>query len=197
MTTWSCDELEHWLDEGLPPETRGLGEAHVQECARCREALAAAEAVEGVLRLREPPPRAPAGFTDAVMQRVSGARNTATPSAVRVLSLLGWAVGDTATTALCVLALLVGWWGAPLWALAVAISARVVAFAAALSAFVLTPPAALDAFASPAVLAGLVLALLPAIVWGSWLLMGWSQRVTAGSMDRIFDRSLGSQLARP
>jgi anti-sigma factor RsiW len=182
MKTWTCDELERWLDEGLPPETRGLGEAHVQQCARCREALAAAGAVEGALRLREPSPRAPAGFTDAVMQRVSVARHAATPSTVRAGSLLGWAVGDTATTAFCALALLVGWWGAPLWALAVAISGRVVALAAALSVFVLTPPAALDAFASPAVLGGLALALLPAIAWGSWLLMRWSQRVTGAGV---------------
>ncbi len=197
MTAWTCDELERWLDDGCPEELRGLAAAHARACARCREALAAARAVERALRLRRPSPPAPAGFTDGVMRRLRVARGAEAPSAVRAGSLLGWLAADTATAAVCVLALLFGWWRAPLWSLAVAASARVLELVPAPSALAPTPPAALDALTSPGVLAGLGLALVPLVVWVSWLLMDWAQRLTARSTDRLFARYLGSLLARP
>ncbi len=195
MTTWTCDELERWLDDDCPGESRGLAEMHAQTCARCREALAAAEAVERALRLRQPPRPAPAGFTEGVMRRVAATLDAGTRSNVRVGSLVEWLLADPATTAACVLVLLMGWWRTPLWSLAVGISERVVALVPGPSA--LTSPTALDAFASPGVLAGLCLALLPLVVWVSWLLMDWSQRLTARSTDRLYACYLGSLLARP
>ena len=179
MRTWNCDAFERWLDDGCPEQARRPAEAHAQACVRCREALAAAEAVERGLRQREPSPRAPEGFTEAVMRRVSAAGSADAEPAVRAESLLGWLLADPATMAACAFALLLLWWRTPLWALAVAASRRVVALAPAPSALAVT--GAVDSFASPGAAAGLCIALLSLVVFGSYLLMGWSQRMTARS----------------
>jgi hypothetical protein len=39
----------------------------------------------------------------------------------------------------------------------------------------------LQAFASPTVLLGIGVVAAPALLWGSWLLLGWSERVTFGA----------------
>lgn len=179
MRNWNCDAFERWLDDGCPERARGSAEAHAQECVRCREALAAAEAVERGLRQQEPALRAPEGFTDAVMRRVSVAGSAAAEPTVRVGSLLGWLLADPATMAASAFALLLLWWHTPLWALVVSASRRVVALAQAPSAFAVT--GALDSFASPGAAAGLCIALLSLVLFGSYLLMGWSERMMARS----------------
>jgi hypothetical protein len=191
MTTWTCEELDRWLDDGRPEGTRDLGEAHATACARCREALAAALDVERALALPEPASRAPAAFTDAVMQRVSMTSRDLRPAPP---SLAGWLLADPAAATACVLGFLVVWWREPLWVLALTISARAVALVPLISEQVAF--GVLDAFASPAALAGLALALLPLIGWGSWLLMRWCERATAGALDGLSLRYI-APLAEP
>jgi hypothetical protein len=69
----NCPELERWLDEGMPETARADALHHVESCAGCAELLAAAGAIEALLR-EEPaegaPIVAPPGFTNAVLARV-------------------------------------------------------------------------------------------------------------------------------
>jgi hypothetical protein len=179
MSTWRCEELDRWLDDGRPSAGRERFEAHAGACARCSAALAAATDVERALGLPEQASRAPAGFTDAVMRRTSMARRSAMGPAAP--SLIGLLLTDPLAATACVLALLVAWWREPLWAMAVAVSARAAALVPAPSPLVGSVP--LHAFASPAALAGLSIAVLPLVLVGSWILMGWCERTTARAMD--------------
>jgi len=172
MKIRNCDAFERWLDDGCPERARGPAEAHARACVSCRETLAVAEAVENGLQQRAPSPRAPEGFSDAVMRRVSAAGGPDAGPTARVGSLLGWLLADPTTVAACAFALLLVWWRAPLWALAVAASRGVVA---------LETTGALDSFDSPGAAAGLCVALLSLVFSGSYLLLGWSQPVTARS----------------
>ena len=193
MTSWTCEELDRWLDDGRPEENRGRGEAHAGVCARCHGALAAAVAVERALVLPELASRAPADFTDGVMRRISVAgRRDARPAAP---SLVGSLLADPAAATACVLAIMVIWWREPLWALAVTISARAVALVSA--PFELVRPVAFDALTSPAAFTGLAVAVLPLVAWGSWSLLRWAERATARTLDGFPVRPLDSLVSPP
>jgi len=66
-----CDELNRWLDEGMPAEGAAGGRAHAASCPRCEKALVAAQAMER--ELAQPSRAIPDGaaFTARVMERVT------------------------------------------------------------------------------------------------------------------------------
>jgi len=71
-----CPELERWLDEGMPEAGRADALRHGESCAGCAELLAAAAAVEAMLRddpVAIEPVAAPPGFTNAVLARIEHA----------------------------------------------------------------------------------------------------------------------------
>ncbi len=63
-----CDQLERWLDEGMPARNSAAARAHAAGCARCSGAMRAAEALEVMLAAAPPP--APAAMAMRVMERV-------------------------------------------------------------------------------------------------------------------------------
>jgi hypothetical protein len=77
-----CEDLDRWLDEGMPEGGADAALEHAARCPRCAASLEAARAVEAALA--SAPAAAPAGFAGRVMGRVAGA------SAARVAPLAPW-----------------------------------------------------------------------------------------------------------
>jgi len=103
-----CDELNRWLDEGMPAEGAAMARTHAATCPACAEALGAFEAIDRVLAL---PPRAlpdGAAFTARVIERARRvAPLAAPPAAVRrepwwitIFSEPGFAVAAAAAAVL-------------------------------------------------------------------------------------------------
>ncbi len=160
-----CRGFEAWLDQGLPEGAPAAeARAHADSCPACAAALAAAREVD--LALSAAPAPAPAGFAARVMERVERARTA---------RWLGWAEAD-----------FLPWWvraaADPAAALAVGLAGLVlwqwdalIRLASAASAALAHPAVAalfrwlggslplpdLSGLASPAVAAGLMLAMLP------------------------------------
>lgn len=93
-----CDELNRWLDEGMPPggaATIEAARAHAAACASCARALAAAATIERALSAA---PSAPASgaepFVAAVLARIAAEPSAAAEprAALRPSSRLGWAL---------------------------------------------------------------------------------------------------------
>ena len=101
-----CDELNRWLDEGMPVEGAAAARAHAASCSTCTEALQAFKALERTLAL--PAVVIPGGtaFTARVMNRVRAATPLVIPELPRVprwLAILrepGFAVAVAAAFAL-------------------------------------------------------------------------------------------------
>lgn len=65
-----CDELNRWLDEGMPAEGAAAARAHAASCAACGEALEAFGALERALALPAVAIPEETAFTARVMDRV-------------------------------------------------------------------------------------------------------------------------------
>ena len=65
----NCETFERWLDEGAPDSSAAEAHAHAASCARCAARWRAATEIEGVLS--RPSLRAPADFTEGVMNRIA------------------------------------------------------------------------------------------------------------------------------
>ena len=76
-----CDELNRWLDEGMPAEGAAMARAHAAACSSCAGALGAFESIDRALAI--PPPMLADGavFSARVMAHVGTASPFATPSA--------------------------------------------------------------------------------------------------------------------
>jgi hypothetical protein len=182
---WTCVEYERWLDDGRPNEDRGAAEAHVAGCGRCSAALAAARSVEEGLAL-PPTATAPAGFTDAVMRRVSSEHVAADGS-----TLLWWVrvAADPAAVSLVVVAVLLVWLLPTLWVFVIGLSRWLVAWGdrterwlGAASAIEL--PVAPSVLARPELLLALTFVAAPLLLWLSWQLARWSEETVAGPLVR-------------
>jgi len=100
-----CPTFDRWLSDGRPAGARGAAERHAEGCARCREELADAVAVERALAQRFA--TTPASFTDRVMERIGAEARLAAPPLPEVTDPLPWwirAVQDPATVLACLLA---------------------------------------------------------------------------------------------
>jgi len=68
-----CDELNRWLDDGMPAEGASAARAHAASCPACAEAVAASEAMEHALALPAPAHPEGAAFSARVMEQVRAA----------------------------------------------------------------------------------------------------------------------------
>lgn len=109
MSMTLCDDLNRWLDEGLPMEGAAGTRAHAASCPACAKALASFEAMDRALALPAPSLTEGAAFTARVMEQVrteSPLAFPAIPETTRVrwwISLLsepGFAVAATAAVVL-------------------------------------------------------------------------------------------------
>ena len=89
MTPHLTDELAQSLVDGLlPPERVGECRAHARACEECRVLVESYAALgEALGGLASPPP--PAGFTDAVMQRIDARERTRAWERRLALGILG------------------------------------------------------------------------------------------------------------
>lgn len=78
-----CDELNRWLDEGMPAEGAASARAHAATCPSCAEALGAIEAIDRALATAPRTLPDGAAFSARVMERV----RTVAPLAVPVPAL--------------------------------------------------------------------------------------------------------------
>ena len=183
----TCEIFDRWLDDGTPagPEAAAF-EAHAAGCVRCSSEWAAARAVESELRHAIVP--APHGFTEAVMARVATA--SAVTSEVRVqelASVMPWwskALAQPATVLAFTVAALALWRREALMAAGIAFAQHASAW---LSTAVNSAPPSLpptfglaETLARPDVMLGFVLAIAPALAWGSWQLWRWGEERVAG-----------------
>ncbi|HUL75983.1 MAG TPA: hypothetical protein VL691_01870 [Vicinamibacteria bacterium] len=191
---WSCAEFERWLDDGRPRENEGLAVAHAAACARCRDSLAAARALEEALALPSAT-TAPAGFTDAVMRRLGAAESEGVAGdgrfgGERIVAWWARLAAEPAVVVPSTIAALMAWRWSTVWALAVGLSPRLAAGAdlagrgwAAWAGMVETS-GALRATAEPAVVLGLGLAAAPLALWASWRLARWWEQAFARPLVR-------------
>jgi len=119
----NCPEFERWLDLGMPEGWRADALRHADACEGCAESLAAAGAVEAMLR-EEPagaaPAEAPRGFSELVLARIEGSERGAHVHAVpqREPWWIAWALDPAsavAITAAVVLTAIARWH--PAWLL--------------------------------------------------------------------------------
>lgn len=66
-----CDELNRWLDEGMPESGAAAARAHAAAYPRCGKTHAAFEAIDRAFTLAPPPLPNGAAFTARVMERVA------------------------------------------------------------------------------------------------------------------------------
>jgi hypothetical protein len=148
--------------------------------------MRAADAVERALALEKPSAPAPAGFTEGVMRRVASARHVPSTATLPAPgSLVGWLLADPALATSCVLAVLAAWWREPLWALAFTIASRAIALVPESVELTLRPAPVVAALASPGVVAGMAIGLLPLVALGSRLLTNWSERAFARKLPIV------------
>jgi hypothetical protein len=117
------------------------------------------------------------------MRRVRTAR--AARGELRLRRVLPWWVGaiaDPMVAGMCLLLALLAWRHEMVWSWAVRISIGLAAWLdAALqgaAAVALPAPELLQVLASPGALLGVSFAAAPVLLWASWLLLRWSERVT-------------------
>ena len=187
--TWTCAELERWLDDGRPAGSSAAADAHLAACRRCSAALAAARSFEEALAL-PPVTTAPAGFTDAVMHRVvSAAPEPRLPQRVASSWWL-FAVADPMLVTLSALAVLLAWGSPTLWPLAAELGQRLAAwceqtgFWQAAAAMTIEIPLALRSATESVVVLGLAVGATPVLLWASWQLARWSERAVTRAFIR-------------
>jgi hypothetical protein len=170
----TCDQFDHWLDDGMPGPDAASAREHAETCARCAAALRAASEVDALLRAAPHP--APDGFAKRVMDRVaivSEARaRIETPSP----SPFAWwvqAAAQPATALAAGLAALTLWQGQALESTAMSMS---VGLGQAMSRLGALAPTAAPPFHQPLVQQGLAAAALPLAALASWALYHWLER---------------------
>ncbi len=190
----SCGALERWLDDGRPQAGAEAMRAHAAGCPRCAALLRAAESVERLLAEPGPAVAAPPAFAAEVMRRVREVR--AARAAAQLLALppaLAWwlrLAADPVVALGLILASLLAWRHEALWTFASWSAARIAALREVslqlpgATSLTFTLPAALRLFTDPTVLLGLVMALVPALLWLSWQLYRWSGHAFAGPDSR-------------
>jgi len=174
--TWTCAAFEGWLDDGRPDWNELPAQLHAGSCGHCTSALQAALSVELALALPSVA-IAPAGFTDAVMRRLTSQDLPlrATPAA-QPPRWAWWALAaaDPMIVSLCALAPVLAWHSSALWTLAGGLVPRLSAWVTltarewAAWADAVEAPVALRAFADPAALLALSVTAAALLLWVSW-----------------------------
>lgn len=104
-----CDDLNRWLDEGMPAEGAVGARAHAASCAACAKAIGAYEVMDRALALPAPSLPEGAAFTARVMEQVRSASPFALPAVpgtprarwwISLLSEPGFAVAAAAAAVL-------------------------------------------------------------------------------------------------
>lgn len=141
----NCVDFEKWLDEGMPRESSGPAQAHLERCPACAAFERAALEVDRFLAA--PPPAAPRQFTDRVLARI------ARPESYEAQEP-SWLVSLAIPVAIA--------------ALAVSLGGAVVVRIASVARWSIDAPASSRLLTSvwhdPNLLAGVVLALAPAMI---------------------------------
>ncbi len=186
-----CREFEDWLDDGRPAVREAAATVHAAGCERCRAALASVRSVEAALALPADVP-APAGFTDAVMQRVGAAEaqraQGGEASWRRLLSpprfslCLRFLLQPEVVASVLFFAL-AAWQWSSIFSLASRLGPELAlqadAVSRALAGHAIEVPASLRVLASPSIMLGVVAGALPLFLWFSWQLGRWSERAFA------------------
>lgn len=193
-----CTAFERWLDDGLPGSGAAPARAHASTCARCASLLELEETLATPLRTQ-----APADFSDKVMGRIHAAPRRAVRLVPSAFPTPMWvrAFMDP-LVALVVTAIVLTWFGrGALLDIGASVAARWAS--AQWPAFtwpaVQIPGAAAvgslsqwlaSMSARPTLLAGILVAIAPAVLLGSWQLFRWTDRLASGP-------SLASMLRHP
>lgn len=172
-----CSEFERWLDEGMPENQ--AARLHAASCPSCAAQLHTAERLDDVLSDVIPAHvAAPARFTDAVMERVAHIE-TMRPAlaAQQGRDAFPWWVRAAAepsiAVALTLSALLL--WQSP--AILTAGSAAFAWIARFNGSAIVTALRGVEPQATPLVMFGLGLAVLPAAWWLANVVYRWTDRV--------------------
>jgi hypothetical protein len=173
----NCTRFEGWLDDGMPGGAETEACAHADRCPECAIALRAALEIEALLTGQPAP--APMGFADRVMTRVQAVGRPPVPAAewAPLFALPWWvrAAADPASALAFIVAALFAWridWLSAVGALAARMASQASAIAPeAEAAF------RLGADRPPLQLAFLLLG-VPGILWGSFALYRWTERLT-------------------
>ena len=173
----TCDQLERWLNEGMPESLAEQARAHARACARCAASLAAALELETMLAS---PPCAPEAFTERVMVRLEA------PSFAPAAPALPWwirAASEPAAVAALALAAAVLWGWQRLWTLAETLAPAVARVASAAVAWVagLIAVPRFGSLAKPQPLLGIELALLCLALLASPALYRATLRLAVGA----------------
>ena len=184
----TCEQFERWLDDGAPDGGAAADcRAHAATCPACAAAAAAARELETRFAAARDASvhRAPAGFTERVMERVADVARTSQAIGawhVPAAAILPWwvrAAAEPATAlAFAVAALL-------LWkrdAMLVAATSLLAQAGGPLAATVTAADRAVGsgwripaALQRPEVLLGAAFAVAPALFWLSWRLWRWGE----------------------
>lgn len=188
----NCRDFERWLDEGMPDGT--AARQHSDACDSCRSKLSAAEAMEAALAHGIPSGvAAPAGFTDAVMQRVANLEAARTPQRFGVVrDAFPWwvrAAAEPSTAMALVLCALILWQSPAILAGGV----KLFGWLSGINAAPITGVfAKLDPQNAPILALAFGLALLPAAAWLAFVAFRWSNRVVAQATTPHVHRGLAS-----
>ncbi len=188
---WSCDDFEGWLDDGRPDGHAPAAAEHAASCDGCGAALAAALSLESALARPVSTP-APAGFTDAVMQRVGAASQARASLAQagllgrshRVSRMAVWLelVTEPWIALSCSLVALLAWRGPTILSATVRFALRLAlwteAGARALGTVTVGVPSGLHSLSAPGALLGVAMATTAVVLLASWPLARWSEHLT-------------------
>lgn len=173
----NCAQFEAWLNDEMPGAAEAEARAHADRCPECAIALRASLAIEALLCGRPSP--APMGFADRVMARVRATDRLPAPAVAwaSTLALPWWvrAASDPAAVLAFFVAAVFAWridWLSAAGALVARMTSRISALAPTADAV-----AWLGADRPPMQLA-LVLLGAPAILWSSFALYRWTERLT-------------------
>ena len=172
-----CGRFARWLDDGMPRAEADEAGAHASSCERCAASLAAARRLDAALAAASA--RAPAEFTERVMERVARARSARVLGVVEADALPWWvrAAAEPAAALSLALAALVLWQRVPLAHYAgLALRALADPTVTASMDRILLPRLTLDlgVFANPFVVSGLALAAMPLAWWAGLAVYHWS-----------------------
>jgi hypothetical protein len=181
----TCAEFDLWLDQGRPAERAPEAQAHARGCARCAALLAVELEIASAFAAPLASPAAPAGFTDRVMARVAASSQTRRSFAPVPENDLPWwvfAAAEPATVLAALLAALVVWQPRAMFSAAMSL-AQVIATALGQSTGVVSVQSLLGPdlavlFTNPTARFGLMLALVPFVLWLGYQLYRWTERRT-------------------
>ncbi len=180
-----CDELNRWLDEGMPADGAAGARAHAANCPSCAEALGAFEAIDCALAL--PPRTLPDGaaFTARVMEQVRTVVPIAAPPVtgkrdpwwITIFSEPGFAVAAAAAVVLILTPAAVRFDTTRSVALPLSVAMQTLGASVGLTLAGWFDPAALAARLTPLSRICILIGFAPLLVWAGLWMFGAVERL--------------------